>query len=38
MAVVYFAAGIGGGLLSYIMMLLSGNYAVSGGVPAQYLV
>ena len=31
MAVVYFAAGIGGGLLSYIMMLLSGNYAVSGG-------
>lgn len=31
MAVVYFAAGIGGGLLSYIMMLLSGDYAVSGG-------
>ena len=28
---VYFAEGIGGGLLSYIMMLLSGNYAVSGG-------
>ena len=25
------SAGIGGGLLSYIMMLLSGNYAVSGG-------
>ena len=31
MMVIYFASGIGGGLLSYIMMLLSGDYAVSGG-------
>lgn len=31
LAVVYFVSGIGGGLLSYAMMLMSGDYAVSGG-------
>lgn len=30
-AVVYLTAGIGGGLLSFYMMLRSGNYAVSAG-------
>lgn len=31
MFVIYMLSGIGGGLLSYFMMLYSGDYAVSAG-------
>lgn len=31
MFLIYLTAGIGGGLLSYVMMLVSGDYAVSAG-------
>ena len=38
MLIIYLLSGICGGLLSYTMMMLSGDYAVSAGASGRCLV